>query len=751
MNKQGGFNQSNGAESIDLSRLWRLVVVKKWLVITVVLICTVLATLVGLAKKPSYQSNIILQVNSEGSVGLNLASSLNSIIGDLPMLHSQSTPGQVEQVLLSSPYILKPVIQKLHLDIAASPNYFPFLGHVLAHFYHGSKPAKPLWNLKQYAWGGEKIKVTKLNVTSQYIGKNLTLVAGQHGYYQLLNEQGQLLVKGKVGQLESSSGRNPAVTITVSQLNARPGTEFTISKLQLAQAVKNLQANLQIQEQGQGTGILQASFSSKSPSLTISVLNNLADQAQEMGLQDQQRKAQQTLRFLGKQLPEIRQSLLAAESALSEYQAKTGNLDMGTQYRLILQQILTAEEQLEELRLKKTELLQKYTESHPFVKTLEDKIGQVKKQITDYNQQLKKLPQNDKKSVELMRDVKAKNQLYLTLLSKQQELKVLAAGVSSNIKILNYAFEPPLMLAPPKALIVMVGIIIGLILSVGFIFLKLMLQNTIVDPFYIEDFFGVSVQAILPFSANQARLEKILKKRKKANAIQQTRVLAKRFPDDPVIESLRSLRTTFSLQLEHAKNKIITISGLTPAVGKSFLALNLAHVLAAAGKKVLVIDADLRRGHINDYLAVSSCPGLAELLSEKASLEEVTHHFPEDHLSFIAAGHRLNGASELFMKHSGALLNQLESMYDYIVIDTAPLLLLTDGVLLAKQAGINLLVVAAGLHTDNELKMGLNILQRNQIQLDGVVLNFSSSANSNLYANQYYGKYGYYYHTDKQG
>ena len=487
---------------------------------------------------------------------------------------------------------------------------------------------------------------------------------------------------------------------------------------------------------------MQAQYVSKPAQLVINFLNALADQAYHSGGQAQAEKAAQTLGFLDKQLPMVKKSLMQAEARLSDYQSKTGNLDMTVQYKLIMQQILTSEQQLEKLRLERTQLLQKYTPTHPFVLTLDEKIKEVQKQIAQYEQNMKQLPVTDKKSAELMRDLKAKNQLYLMMLSRQQELKVLKAGVTSNIRILSYAAQPPLPIPVKHGLILFAGFVFGLVLSLIYVFLKIFLKNTISDAFYIEDVFGVPVQAILPFSRNQAKLKKLQVKRE---GVGKPVVLAKRFPDDVAIESLRSLRTTLQLSLLEAKNNIVTIAGLTPGVGKSFVATNLAYVLAFSGKKVLLIDADLRRGHIHEDLRVSQKPGLTDFLNGKATREEVVQSV-DDNLDFIARGSRVSGTSEMLGGHKvEEYLNELSQEYDLILLDTAPILLITDGVLLAKHAGINLLVFSAGVHTHNDIKTGLNLCARNNITINGSILNFQQRKGSYMYSDNYHNRYGYYY------
>ena len=736
------------SQAASLQTIWRAIQQSKWIILLITAIFTALGFVGSLTLTPMYSSDLLLNTN-QGQANLGVASSIMGLMGDISFIRPTAAPAQVESVLLQSRYLLTPVVKRLNLDIMASPRYFPWLGHISANKYKGNGLAHPLLGLKHYAWGGEEIKVVQLHVAPEYLGKPLRLIAGENGSYQLQDSLGNFILQGQVGQLLSSSPNNPAVQIKVAALKARPGTYFSVEQLTLNQAINTLKTGLMVNEQGdnQSTGLLQITYKSPSPDLTISVLNTLADVAFKAGVVHQQHEAQQTLKFLDKQLPLIRESIHKAEVALAQYQSQTGNLDVNTQYSLGLQQLITLQNELGELKLQRTELLQKYTSNHPYVLTINDKIQSLQQQINNYQQHIRSLPLGDATSSALTRDLQAKTQLYVMLINRQQEMRVLQASVTSNVSIYSYASQPPLFVPVNKLLSIVIGLLLGLVISFSYVFIRLALHNTVSDPFYIEDTFGIPVLSMMPFSKNQRQL---FKNKGKSLATEEAKpfILAVRHPYDAAIESLRSLRTTLQLFMLEAKNNIIAICGLTPGVGKSFVATNLAYVMAFSGKKVLLLDADLRRGHIHEELNVSLRPGLSNILIKEVAIKDAVQHVQEN-LDFISRGGQVHATAEI-LANCAELLQELSTLYELVIIDSAPILLLTDGILISREAGTNLMVVSAGQHTNDELKTGFGMLKKNNIVCNGVILNFQTEHKSYLYGYGYYGKYNYYYSPVKE-
>ena len=190
-----------------------------------------------------------------------------------------------------------------------------------------------------------------------------------------------------------------------------------------------------------------------------------------------------------------------------------------------------------------------------------------------------------------------------------------------------------------------------------------------------------------------------------------------------------------------AENNIISISGPAPGVGKSFIATNLAYLLAANGKRVLLIDADMRKGHIHLSLDLPRSPGLSELIAGNLPLEAVIHtevFLPQ--LDFITTGIVPPNPAELLMSEPFAdLLQQLGKMYDMVVIDTPPILAVTDGGIVARHAGTNFMVVRSDQHHINEISAALKRYQQMGARVQGAIFNGVDLST------RHYGSTGYAY------
>ena len=223
--------------------------------------------------------------------------------------------------------------------------------------------------------------------------------------------------------------------------------------------------------------------------------------------------------------------------------------------------------------------------------------------------------------------------------------------------------------------------------------------------------------------------------------------------DDLAIESLRSLRTTLHFAFLEAQNNIIMITGTGPGVGKTFVSINLAVVLADAGKKILLIDGDMRKGFINKVLGVGRENGLSELILNTSSgwtpmLDEAIHKTPVVNLDFIPTGSIPPNPSELLLhERFGDLLTSISKNYDHVIIDSPPILAVTDAAIIGRMASATLMIVRAGQHPMRELEQSVKRLTQADVHLKGVVFNDLPESSSRFGYGQY--KYVYQYSYNK--
>ena len=241
--------------------------------------------------------------------------------------------------------------------------------------------------------------------------------------------------------------------------------------------------------------------------------------------------------------------------------------------------------------------------------------------------------------------------------------------------------------------------------------------------------------ASIPFSKDQEMLER------KGKTLQGSQLLAATNPADLSIEALRSLRTSLHFAMMEAKNNILMISGPSPGVGKSFVSANLAAIIAQAGQKVLLVDGDMRKGYLHKLVERAPEPGLSGLLVHTHTLADVINKTEVEGLHFIGRGSIPPNPSELLM-HANfqALLDQLSKLYDLVIVDTPPILAVTDAALVGRLAGTSLIVTRFGLNPVKEIELTLQRFRHNGIESKGAIFN----AVERKAAAYGYGNYGYY-------
>ncbi len=724
---------------IDLRGLLLALYEDKWLIGVITGITFCLAA-VGLLLQPHrYESNVLIQIE-------NKSDSLGQLENVPSLFDIKASPSDVQKALMDSRFVLEPVVENLNLNIITGQHYFPLLGSFIQKRHHSSTLAKPWKGLSRFAWGGEKFKVAQFDIPHDYLNQNFKIIAKGNNAYDLYEPDNHFLLTGYVGKAASTTSKNKIpVKILVSSLFCNPGTEFRVQKNPVSTIVRRLQQNLtitdvgSITQMGNKTGILQLSLIGTDPLKLVFILNKIANVAYQEDIKNKSVEASKTLAFLTQQLPLIKNSLNEAEIALNDYRAKNGKLNLSAETQIFLDQMSGIEKKIAETKLKKNELLQYYTHEHPFIIELDSRQKQLQQELTSLQKKMKKLPAADQIALGLARDVRVKNELYLLLAKKMQELQVIAAGTVSDIRILSLARIPD----EPLPNRVSTKLLASLFVSLGFgcliSLIRRALHRKVQDPRWIEQNLGIITAGIIPYSKKQNNTDRLLKK----GLIGQSKLLAFNAPHDLSIEALRSLRTHLQFCLQSSANNVIAITGISPGVGKSFVASNFAYILADAGKRVLLIDGDIRRGHLFRYFNLNKSPGFSEVLSGAQPLQSAIQRLENPDLHILTSGAFMGKPSELLMgERFNEVIAQVSKHYDAVVIDTAPILAVTDGVIVAKQAGINFLLIGSGMHHAEEIEFAVKRLYSNNIKIQGAIYNNLHPDNS-AYS---YGKYRYRYY-----
>lgn len=698
---------------INLGEIIAVLLEYKWLILAVTFFAVFIGAVVAFVSTPIYRADGLVQVqDSKGPKGgLAALRDVEAVLGE-----NSSVTAELE--ILRSRMILGRVVDRLRLDIRATPDYLPVFGRALARRYSGDQPAAPLLGLDSYAWGGERIAVQTLELPSYLVGLPLTLVAGTDQSYRLFDDQGQYLLDGIVGQPASSADRK--TTVFVAELVARPGTRFDLARISQIQAIADLRDDLEVRERARQSNVIEAAYSDSDRAEAERLLNEVLNAYVRQNVEYRSAEADATLAFLEKQLPELKGQLDTAEAAYNDYRQTRGSVDLTLETQSVLTSIVKVDADIVELQQKRDELRQRFTAEHPQVKAIDSQLGRLRGVRGTLDKDVNRLPDTQQTALRLRRDVEVATALYTNLLNSAQQLRVARAGTVGDVRIIDAAATAPLPVAPRKALILLLSGVLGVLGALGLVWAIRSLRVVVEDPQTIERELSLPVYATVPASKDEAVLSRAIARGK----MDKGQLLAIANPDDDAMESLRSLRTTLHFALLGAQKGSVLITGPAPGVGKSFITKNLAAVLAQAGKRVIVVDADLRKGHINKAFGMERGMGVSDYVMGIIPLCDIVVPTGIDNFRLVTTGQIPPNPSELLMHPRFAdMLAELETQCDVLIVDAPPVLAVSDAAIIGRQVGATLLVARAGRHPIRELEQAIKRFDQAGVEVKGFVFN----------------------------
>ncbi|MDQ6975963.1 MAG: polysaccharide biosynthesis tyrosine autokinase [Mariprofundaceae bacterium] len=717
-------------EEIDLRQYIGVLLDGKWLIAIIILLTSAIGVFVAITATPIYKVDALIQIEDSKSSSIAGLDAMSALLGE-----QAPTAGEIE--IIRSRKITGAVVDQLRLDIHASPNYFPKIGRAMARHFPSFEAVTGYDVLKPYAWSNESIIIDRLDLSSNLLDQDFRLLAEGNKHYAIYDGN-TLILRGEVGETATAKG----ITIFISQLDAKEGVNFSFSRTYRSKAIDELQSSLSISEKGKATSILSISMESAIPEQSVKILNAIANVYLRQNVERKSEEAQRSLEFLNKQLPKVKAEMNVAESALNEYRLEQGSIDLKMETQAILDRILEIEGKLSSMDLKMAEVKSRFTENHPVMKTMLSQRLRLYHQKEKLLAQVKLLPKTEQNILRLAQAAKGNAELYTFLLNKSQELKVVKAGTVGNVRIIDYASLPYEPIKPKKVMIVLISIFLGVFIGVLLVFVRYSMRHNIEDPDFIEQKLGLSLYAVIPYSDAQARLSMKLSRNNSESLL-----LAELKEDDLALESLRSLRTNLHFALLEAKNNIVMLTGPSPELGKSFVAANFAYIIAEAGQRVLVIDGDMRRGHLSQYIGEPSSPGLSDVISGRASLDEAIIVRNDGAFSLLPKGTPPPNPSELLMHENFTkLIEEVSYIYDVVIIDTPPVLPVTDAVLIGKHAATNFLLVRSGMNSEQDIRAALQKLKYGNVTVNGVIFN---GLLLNALTQYSYGHYIYSYESVK--
>lgn len=666
---------------------------------------------------PIYVADSLIQIE-HGDAGIDLLSEISGSVG-------QGTGVAAQIQILKSRAVIGEAVRELRLDVSSSPQWFWLFGKRLAHLGHRFGFDSPPAFMGSAAWIGDTITLGRMEVTGQESLRALVRVTGSESF-QVLDYLGQVKAEGVAGQAISfQTGLGGQANMAVREIDARPDVEFLVQKSTLLAATKSVASRLRVSESGLGTGILQVSIQGSDRDRIADIVNAVINAFLRQSVERRSEQAKRSLDFVVEQIPIVRADLESAELLLQEFRTDNQAIDLSAEGQALLNRLVDLERRVSDLTVKREELLRTVTGSHPLVQSVESQLSSLTQQRQTLQSQVSGLPQLQQQILRLSGDVEVARQLYTFLLDKAQELRVVEAGTVGNVRILDSAVTHPNPVSPNPLRSAVLGALLGLLFAVGYVGLRKALIRGVTTPDDIEQHLGLPVYAVIPYEPS-ARVSR----KAHGHPVVWTQ------SDSLAAEGIKSLRTAleFGLPNRDGSNVIGICSPLTD-VGKTFVSSNLAAAYHDLGKRVLVVDADLRRGNLHRQFSVDGRPGLAELLAGKG--DDIAPLEVRGGMHVLPAGYFPPNPTNLLM--STAFRTQVDiwrRLFDVVIIDTPPVLNASDASVVASVADASFVVVRGGRTTLEEVRETLRRLR--PAEATGIVLNGLARSHAS------YGNYGGY-------
>jgi succinoglycan biosynthesis transport protein ExoP len=528
--------------------------------------------------------------------------------------------------------------------------------------------------------------------------------------------------------------------------------------------------------------VLNVTYRSTNPELAAHVVNGLAQNYVDQNLESRRQGSRSAFESLNQRLAELRNEVTSSQGAVQHYREQKDAVSLGDQQNIVgqklaqLNQAVTAArmdrldkqtvyEQLKKIRQggapldtfspilsnqfvqglkadlanlqrERSQMSERLGDAHPDMVKLNNSIAAAERRLNDEMAKIVDGIENDylgaqarekamsdtlehqkrevlelsQKSIgfsALQRDAASTQQMFDTVLQRVKETELSSELQTNNARILDTAEVPRVPIWPRKQLNLIVALLGGSFLAIGLAFTRDYLNPRLVKQDDITSALGLSVLGTTP----------------RVNGLQAFSAINALPP--PFLEAVRAIRTRILLSTVTGTTRALAITSANPGDGKTVLAASLAASMALAGRRVLLVDADMRRPQLHERLKIAQAPGLSELLTGSVKPNEAFVSSPSvPELYLLPAGRNVPGSTEaLHSERLTQLIQGFGEYFDVVILDCPPVLPVADATIVAHAAGSVVFVVGSGETSRGDAQLAIERLAAVQVQLVGVVLN----------------------------
>lgn len=743
---------ASNADTTHLRDYLAVVLKRKWLILSLVVVVTSLVTVQMYRQPPIYEAETMIQIEQKKGVVKTKELILNT--GNDP------TYWNTQLKLLENPQLARQVI--LALDLQNNPTFLEgqtnsgFLAGIRRLFF-GDKPAQSnAGSSKVAVLDGADIKseeltqeqlerlepyedILRANLTVEPVDKtSLVTIRYRHSNPEIAQKVADTLAQvfiindlRRTNQSEMIASENLANQIAELQLKIQQDTDRLISYKK--------SVNIPI---------------SATPGVDITAVRVNTYSAQLLAAEDERKKA--------------KAAYDAALSSSDPWSIPEVQMDTFVQ---------KLREKIGDLKERRTVLLQTYTQDWPGVKTIEEQIKQVESELDkrprevitslklrydaalareqklnqDYTRERGAAQQQGEAAIDigdLTQKIETNKQLFNSLFQKQKELEITSTDGANNVTIATPARLPRSPIGPARSRNIIVAFLLSLGIGVGLAFLLDYLDDTLKSVEDVDRYIHLPALALIP-ALRQDR--SLLKGKTPAPSDEKENTALALIEDvrSPVTEAYRHLRTSLLLSSAGQPPKTILVTSSQPSEGKTTTAVNTAVILAQTGAEVLIIDCDLRRPRVHTHFNLTNGRGVTNYLSGETNIDELMQPYEKlPNLKIMPSGPVPPNPAELLSSDEmRKLLNTVSERFTHIIVDSPPAISFTDASILSTMIDGVMLVVHGGKSSRAVVRRAKQQLLDVGAHIYGVVLNNVKLEGSNSY--YYYGYYSSYYEGDE--